>query len=132
MAAAFAPAQARRILALRNRILVGQTASAQVRAGYVFPRRAITEALLDAFARQRTAAVSYEDQQGVVTEREIEPQLLHYNLPVWYVLAWDLLRDDVRLFRIDRMREIRVLPTVFRLRPRDPFLAAGEETARTM
>jgi predicted DNA-binding transcriptional regulator YafY len=76
--------------------------------------------------------VSYEDQQGVVTDREIEPQFLYYNLPVWYVLAWDLLRDDVRLFRIDRIREIRVLPTAFRLRPRDPFLEAGEATARTM
>ena len=37
--AAFAPAQARRILALRRRILVGQTASSDVLAGYTPPRQ---------------------------------------------------------------------------------------------
>src|SRR5919197_3079871 len=132
VAAAFAPAQARRILALRSRILVGQTASAQVLAGYTPPRPAVTKALLEAFARRRTARVRYRDQHGTLTEREIELQFLYYNLPVWYALAWDRLRNDVRSFRIDRIRDVRVLTTEFRLRPADPFLAAGEETARAM
>jgi predicted DNA-binding transcriptional regulator YafY len=130
--AAFAPAQARRILALRRRILVGQTASAQVLAGYTPPRPAVTKALLEAFARRRTAQLRYEDQHGTVTDREIELQFLYYNLPVWYALCWDRLRDDVRSFRIDRIRDIRLLPIEFRLRPAEPFLAAGETTARTM
>jgi predicted DNA-binding transcriptional regulator YafY len=76
--------------------------------------------------------VQYEDRYGAVTEREIELQFLYYNLPIWYALAWDLLRDDIRSFRIDRIRHVRVLPTTFRLRPPDPFLAAGEATARTI
>jgi predicted DNA-binding transcriptional regulator YafY len=130
--AAFAPAQARRILALRRRILVGQSASAQVLAGYTPPRPAVTKALLDAFAHRHTARVHYEDQHGTRTEREIELQFLYYNLPVWYALAWDRLRDDIRSFRIDRIRHVDVLPTEFLLRPADPFLAAGEATARTM
>jgi predicted DNA-binding transcriptional regulator YafY len=130
--AAFAPAQARRILALRRRILVGQTASEHVLASYSPPRPAVTKALLEAFARQRTALVRYEDRYNAVTERQIELHFLYYNLPVWYALAWDLLRDNVRSFRIDRIRTVRVLPTTFRLRPSDPFFAAGEATARTM
>jgi predicted DNA-binding transcriptional regulator YafY len=130
--AAFAPAQSRRILALRRRILVGQTASAQVLAGYAPPRPTVTKALIDAFARGLTAHVHYEDQHGVHTEREIELQFLYYSLPVWYALAWDRLRDDIRSFRVDRIRDISVLPTEFRLRPVGPFLAVGEETARTM
>lgn len=132
VSAAFAPAQARRILALRRRILVGQTASAQVLAGYTPPRPAVTKALLDAFAGRRTAQLRYEDQYGTVTDREIELHFLYYNLPVWYALTWDLLRDDIRTFRIDRIHYARVLPTQFRLRPAEPFLAAGETTARTM
>jgi predicted DNA-binding transcriptional regulator YafY len=132
VSAAFAPAQARRILALRRRILVGQTASAQVLAGYTPPRPAVTKALLDAFARRRSAQLRYEDQYGTITDREVELQFLYYNLPVWYALCWDRLRDDVRSFRIDRVHAIRVLPTEFRLRPAGPFLAAGETTARTM
>ena len=130
--AAFAPAQARRILALRRRILVGQTASTQVLSGYRSPRSTVTKALLDAFARRRTALLRYEDQHGTFTEREIELQFLYYSLPVWYALAWDRLRDDVRAFRIDRIHHMRPLPTEFRLRPAGPFLAAGEATAQTM
>ena len=130
--AAFAPAQARRILALRRRILVGQTASTRVLAGYNPPRSAITKELLEAFSRQRTALVEYEDRHGVVTQREIELQFLYYNLPVWYALAWDLLRDDIRSFRIDRIQDVMILATKFRLRPPDPFLAVGEATARTI
>ena len=76
--------------------------------------------------------MQYEDRYGAVTEREIELQFLYYNLPIWYALAWDLLRDDIRSFRIGRIRHVRVLPTTFRLRPPDPFLAAGEATARTI
>ena len=130
--AAFAPAQTRRILALRRRILVGQTASVQVLAGYTPPRPTVTKALLEAFAQRSTALVQYEDRHGAVTEREVELQFLYYNLPVWYAVAWDMLRDDIRSFRIDRIRDVRVLPVKFRLRPPDPFLAAGEATARTM
>jgi len=74
----------------------------------------------------------YEDRYGVVTEREIELQFLYYNLPVWYVLGWDLLRRDIRSFRIDRVQDIQMLSTEFRLRAPAPFLEAGEETARTM
>jgi predicted DNA-binding transcriptional regulator YafY len=130
--AAFAPTQARRILALRRRILVGQTASSRVLAGYTPPGPAVAKPLLDAFARRRTAEVRYQDQHGTITEREIELQFLYYSLPVWYALAWDRLRDDIRSFRIDRIWDIRPLTTEFRLRPVDPFLAAGEATARTM
>ena len=130
--AAFAPAQARRIVALRRRILVGQTASGRVLAGYATPRPAITRSLLEAFTRQRTALVRYEDQHGTLTQREIELQFLYYNLPVWYALAWDRLREDVRTFRLDRISDVRVGATEFRLRPSEPFLAAGEDSARSI
>lgn len=130
--AAFAPAQARRILALRRRILAGRTASAMVLAGYSPPRPAVTKALLDAFARRRVALVRYRDGRGIVTEREIEPHYLFYNLPVWYVLAWDLLRRDVRSFRIDRLTDVEPRPADFRLRPPGPFLDAAAIDARTI
>jgi predicted DNA-binding transcriptional regulator YafY len=130
--AAFAPAQAHRILALRRRILVGQTASARVLADYKPPPATVTKALLQAFSERRTALISYDDQYGTQTKREIELQFLYYNLPVWYTVAWDRLRDDIRSFRIDRIREAEVLSTEFRLRAAEPFFAAGEATARTI
>jgi predicted DNA-binding transcriptional regulator YafY len=129
---AFAPAQARRIRALRGRVLVGQPASARVVTSYTPPSRMVTRALLDAFLRQRVAAIRYADQAGTVTAREIETHYLYYNVPVWYALAWDRLRDDVRFFRVDRLDRVHPLPTEFRLRRPDPFLAAGEPEARPM
>jgi predicted DNA-binding transcriptional regulator YafY len=129
---AFAPAQARRIRGLRGRVLVGQPASGRIVTGYTPPRTAVTRALLDSFLYQRVVAIRYEDRTGALTEREIEPQYLYYNMPVWYALAWDRLRDDVRFFRIDRIHRIHPSATVFRLRRPDPFLAAGEPEARPM
>jgi predicted DNA-binding transcriptional regulator YafY len=129
---AFAPAQARRIKALRGRVLVAGAASATVLAGYQPPGAAVTRGLLDAFMYQRVASLSYQDQSGATTDREIETQYLFYNVPVWYALAWDRLREGVRFFRIDRIQRITVLDTEFRLRPAHQFLEAGHSHARPM
>jgi predicted DNA-binding transcriptional regulator YafY len=132
VSAAFAPAQSRRIRALRRRVLVGGPASDRVLTTYTPPQASITQGLMRAFLYQHVASIRYQDQSGTVTDREIETQYLYYNLPVWYALAWDRLREDVRFFRLDRLQRIQALAADFRLRPRDPFLKAGEPEARTM
>lgn len=130
VAAAFAPAQTRRIMALRRRILIGTRASATVLASYTPPTPAVTGPLLQAYLHQRLARISYRDQHSVITHRDIEPQYLYYNLPVWYVLAWDRLRDAVRSFRIDRIESLAVLPTGFRQRRVEAFLHEAEVGVR--
>ncbi len=59
-------------------------------------------------------------------------QFLYYNLPVWYVLAWDRLRSGVRFFRIDRIRKLDVEPAQFRLGRAAEYVAAGERDATTL
>jgi predicted DNA-binding transcriptional regulator YafY len=132
VSAAFAPAQSRRIRALRRRVLVGGPASDRVLTNYSPPQASITQGLMRAFLYQRVASIRYQDQSGTVTDREIETQFLYYNLPVWYALVWDRLRDDVRFFRLDRLQRIQPLAANFRLRRPDPFLNAGEPEARTV
>jgi predicted DNA-binding transcriptional regulator YafY len=88
--------------------------------------------LLDAFVNRRVAVIRYQDQHATVTEREIELQYLYYNLPVWYALVWDRLRDNVRFFRIDRIKRIQLLREQFRLRRDDQFLTAGEPDAKAL
>ena len=88
--------------------------------------------LLDAFARQRQTTIRYTDQRGRFTERDVELQCLYYNVPVWYGLAWDCLREDVRFFRFDRISKVHLLGSEFRLRPASLFLQAGEPDARTL
>jgi predicted DNA-binding transcriptional regulator YafY len=132
IATSFAPAQARRILAMRRRILVGARASDQVLSSYRAPAGAVTQPLLDAFVNRRMAVIRYQDQHRKVTVREIELQYLYYNVPVWYALVWDRLRDDVRFFRIDRIKNIQLLREQFRLRRDDQFLTAGEPDAKAL
>jgi predicted DNA-binding transcriptional regulator YafY len=132
IATSFAPAQARRILAMRRRILVGARASDQVLSSYRAPAGTVTQPLLDAFVNRRMAVIRYQDQHGKVTVREIELQYLYYNVPIWYALVWDRLRDDVRFFRIDRIKNIQLLREQFRLRRDDQFLTAGEPDAKAL
>jgi predicted DNA-binding transcriptional regulator YafY len=132
VSAAFAPSQSRRIRDLRRRVLVGGQASDRVLASYSPPQASVTQGLMQAFLYQHVASIRYQDQTGTVTDREIETQYLYYNMPVWYALAWDRFRDDVRFFRLDRVQRIQPLAAEFRLRRPDLFLEAGEPEARTM
>jgi predicted DNA-binding transcriptional regulator YafY len=77
---------------------------------------------------------SYHDASGTQTRREVEPYRLVLRGARWYLLAWDLERDDWRTFRVDRLR-VKV-PNGRRFRPRpDPeggfegFVVRALETA---
>jgi predicted DNA-binding transcriptional regulator YafY len=65
----------------------------------------------------------YRNHDGTATMRTTEPHRLVHTGPRWYLVAWDLDRDDWRTFRVDRM-EPRI-PTGPRFTPREvPDLAA--------
>jgi predicted DNA-binding transcriptional regulator YafY len=132
IAAAFVEPGERRIRSLRSRVLLGQAASSRVVSGFSQPPKPVVAPLVDAFFNQRCATIEYEDQSGARTRRSIEAQYLYFNLPVWYVIAWDRLRGGVRSFRIDRIKSVAVEGGTFRLRPPAAFLAAGESDARSI
>ena len=77
---------------------------------------------------------AYRDASGSETHREVEPYRLVLRGARWYLLGWDLARDDWRTFRVDRLR-VKV-PNGRRFRPRpDPeggfesFIVRALETA---
>jgi predicted DNA-binding transcriptional regulator YafY len=60
---------------------------------------------------------AYRDGQGNDTERSVEP---HHLVPLgrrWYLVAWDLDRDDWRTFRLDRITDVHVTKRSFEPRP---------------
>jgi predicted DNA-binding transcriptional regulator YafY len=62
--------------------------------------REIEHALL----HRRALLIEYVDRKGVVTSREVEPRIfLGGRGGFWYLVAWCRLRDDVRVFRLDRI-----------------------------
>src|SRR5262245_8982444 len=125
--AAFSESYQAKIRALRKRILIGAPASDRVLTSFSTPQRNALSGIAEAFFNARCIAIEYVDQNGVVTAREVEPQFLYLNVPVWYLLAWDRLRGAVRFFRIDRIKSARTLESSFRLADPRPFLAEAEE-----
>ncbi|WP_282701528.1 YafY family protein [Streptomyces sp. CC219B] len=45
----------------------------------------------------------YRDHEGASTRRSVEPHRLVCTERRWYLVAWDLDRDDWRTFRVDRI-----------------------------
>lgn len=62
----------------------------------------------------------YTSAAGEVTHRRVEP---HYLAPAdrrWYLLCWDLERDDWRTFRVDRLARVEHTRVLFEPRPLTP------------
>jgi predicted DNA-binding transcriptional regulator YafY len=75
-------------------------------------------ALLAAAARDREIVrFAYRDHSGAATERRVEPYRLVNWGRRWYLVSFDVERDDWRNFRVDRIEAPRSLGHRFTLRP---------------
>jgi len=63
------------------------------------------------------ARFGYTGRTGRVSDRDVEPYRLVATGRRWYLLAWDLQREDWRTFRLDRMAGVRA--STFRFTPRE-------------
>ena len=58
--------------------------------------------------------IRYEDQNGAQTERDIRPLGLWFWGKVWTLVAWCELREDFRVFRLDRIHHCVLTKRSFR------------------
>ena len=63
--------------------------------------------LADVIRRRRRVRGTYRSFSGDETRRELSPHGLVVHSGRWYLAAHDHLRDDLRTFRVDRMRRLR-------------------------
>lgn len=71
-------------------------------------------ALRDAAARHERVRIEYHAAStGETTHREIEPEEVFLDAGNWYVVAWDLVRDAERLFRVDRVSAVEPIAVTF-------------------
>lgn len=72
------------------------------------------ETLQDAVLRCRRVEVTYysigSDEECL---RRLDPYGLFFRWRAWYLAAYCHLREEMRLFRVDRIRAIRMVPEVF-------------------
>ena len=78
---------------------------------------ALLPAFETAFLKRHLIRFDYRDAKGQTTQREVEPQAMLILPPLWYLVAWDPLRQDFRRFRMDRISNpVADLGTTFRRR----------------
>lgn len=78
---------------------------------------------------EETVAFSYVDAKGAATTREVDPLGLVYWQDTNVLMAWCHLREDYRVFRLDRMDDLRRTGASFRPR-RVPMLREYTEMMR--
>ena len=70
----------------------------------------------------------YKENEDEFTKREIEPYQLANGPEGWYVASYDRRREDVRHFRLDRIKEAEISKEDFEPRPEVEEIAAIEGT----
>ncbi|MEM9203975.1 MAG: WYL domain-containing protein [Actinomycetota bacterium] len=109
--------RAEQVQALMMRILIGPPARERARDRSPSPLLARLFEL--AFREGRLLSFEYRDRAGTTSRRVVEPHGLLVRAPRWYVIAWDVEIDELRLFRADRIRSPHVRTATFLPRPHD-------------
>jgi predicted DNA-binding transcriptional regulator YafY len=105
-------AKARALRVLCRRVIVGQPASANVRAGAGRSSPELLALFEEAFSTGLGLGFNYTDREGRPSIRRIEPHGLLVEPPVWYILARDVDKGEPRMFRMDRIARPRILAEV--------------------
>ncbi|MEU6426252.1 WYL domain-containing protein [Microbispora sp. NPDC046973] len=96
----FLPARLRpRVTALRASLETGRQLAPPVNA-------ALVAGLAEAISDREVVRFDYSDRHGEESRRRVEPHRQIHLLLRWYLLGWDLDRDDWRVFRLDRVRDL--------------------------
>jgi predicted DNA-binding transcriptional regulator YafY len=67
--------------------------------------RARLDRLEHAVEGRERLVLGYSDAEGALTERPVRPLGLWFWGKVWTLVGWCELREDFRMFRVDRIRE---------------------------
>ena len=116
ISSAFPQEQRATIEQLRSRVVIGGQASDPILDSYKPPQALVMPSISEAFLELKKLTIDYSAETEQTTTRTVEPQMLLLNWPVWYLLAWDELRQAVRMFRIDRIHSAKIKSESFRLK----------------
>ena len=69
--------------------------------------------LQQAIANNRLVKFSYRDSDGAKSARTVEPMTLIFKATAWYLFAFCELRNDFRLFRLSRIKQLEILTKTY-------------------
>ncbi|MEM7158208.1 MAG: YafY family protein [Myxococcota bacterium] len=102
---------------LRRRFRTMRNAVVPLHAGAPQVDAALLTTLAGASRDHETVRFRYLDRQAKSTRRRVEPHGLVHTGSRWYLVAYDLEREDWRTFRVDRVDGKAVVGERFRPRP---------------
>ena len=70
--------------------------------------------LQQAIANNMCCNITYQDNNGVVSQRKIEPMTLVFKSTAWYLFAYCTMREDFRIFKVGRIFRLAMLAETFR------------------
>lgn len=126
LVASFPPSLKSKTRGLKARILISERASLGVLSDFNAPKQKTVEQIHQAFVMRNMLRLVYQDINGATTKRTIEPHYLLLSMPVWYIIAFDHLRNDARTLRCDRITDLRIVDTEFKVQPISRFDSALE------
>jgi predicted DNA-binding transcriptional regulator YafY len=85
-------------------------------------QRGLLDAMQQATDERRVYVIDYRDAEEAPSERRVRPLGLWFWGKVWTLVAWCELRQDFRMFRIDRI--VRAIDSGDRFRPQAGRLLA--------
>ncbi len=95
-----------RVAALRTSLETTPTPTPSISADMM-------SALAEAITQERVVTFHYVGANGTATSRTVEPYRQIHLLMRWYLLGWDTDKEDWRVFRIDRVSELKARSRTF-------------------
>ncbi|MFW6113446.1 MAG: helix-turn-helix transcriptional regulator [Actinomycetota bacterium] len=84
------------------------------------PERDVLAELTSAAERHRVVEIEYYTYgRDELTRRRINPLSLEFGMGHWYLRAWDDKRGEVRIFRVDRIRNLKTMQKSFEPLPEE-------------
>lgn len=103
---------------LRHRVNALQSYTVPIGSSGPTVRSEVLTAIANACGSRERLRFDYRDHEGAGTMRSVEPHRLVHARGRWYLVAWDVDRQDWRTFRVDRVEP--KIPTGPRFAPREP------------
>lgn len=81
----------------------------------------------DAILARRVIEVEYINASNRRSTRQIEPLRLEFKQSAWYLWGWCQLRQELRSFRLSRIKRVTLTPEVFQREPEEALRRQVEE-----
>jgi predicted DNA-binding transcriptional regulator YafY len=105
------------VLPEAERSRVGETKIFSPSIGLAGQARELIDRCEHAIEGREIVALDYCDEDGATTRRTVQPLGLWFWGKVWTLVGWCELRDDFRMFRLDRISDLVPTGGVYKVKP---------------